>query len=69
MADAPTPGGDIGDGEDFEEPEENDEGLDGGIDKEPAADLNLALCDDDIDDDDEEDDDDEALMKARKLLQ
>ena len=40
MADAPTPGGDMGDGEDFEEPEENDDdGSDGDIDEELAAEL------------------------------
>ena len=51
MADELTPGGDIGDGEDFEEPEENDEeDPDGNIDEELAAELDLALGrDDDVD--------------------
>ena len=78
MADAPTPGGDIGDGEDFEEPEENDEeDPDGDIDEELAAELDLALGDDDVDEDDEEDDEseeedsedeDDEDAQARKLL-
>ena len=78
MADAPTPGGDIGDGEDFEEPEENDEeDQDGDIDEELAAELDLALGDDDVDEDDEEDDEseeedsedeDDEDAQARKLL-
>ena len=46
----PTPRGDVGDGEDFEEPEENDEEAPGGnIDEELAAELNLALGADDVD--------------------
>ena len=77
MADAPTPGGDIGDGED-EEPEENDdEDPDGDIDEELAAELDLALGDDDVDDDDEDEDEseeedsedeDDEDAQARKLL-
>ena len=76
MADAPTPG-DIGDGED-EEPDENDEDQDGDIDEELAAELDLALGDDDAEDDedDEEDeseeedseDEDDEDAQARKLL-
>ena len=47
MADAPTPGGDRGDGENDEEPEENDEEDPyGDINGELAAELDLALCDD-----------------------
>ncbi|KAF8798161.1 hypothetical protein BYT27DRAFT_7228749 [Phlegmacium glaucopus] len=77
MADAPTPGGDAGDGEDFEEPEENDEELDGDIDEELAAELDLALGDDDVDEDDEDEDEsededsedeDDEDAQARKLL-
>jgi transcription initiation factor TFIID subunit 7 len=76
MADAPTPGGDIGDGED-EEPEENEEeDPDGDIDEELAAELDLALGDDDVDEDDEDDeseeedseDEDDEDAQARKLL-
>jgi transcription initiation factor TFIID subunit 7 len=77
MADAPTPGGDIGDGED-EEPEENDdEEPDGDIDEELAAELDLALGDDDVDEDDDDDDEseeedsedeDDEDAQARKLL-
>jgi transcription initiation factor TFIID subunit 7 len=77
MADAPTPGGDIGEGDD-EEPEENDEeDPDGDIDEELAAELDLALGDDDVDDDDEEEDEseeedsedeDDEDAQARKLL-
>ena len=77
MADAPTPGGDVGDGDD-EEPEENDEeDPDGDIDEELAAELDLALGDDDVDDDDEEEeeseeedseDEDDEDAQARKLL-
>lgn len=77
MADAPTPGGDIGDGEDFDEPEENDEeDVDGDIDEELAAELDLALGDDDVEDDEEEDeseeedseDEDDEDAQVRKLL-
>jgi transcription initiation factor TFIID subunit 7 len=46
----PTPRGDLGDGENFEEPDENDEeDMGGNIDKELAAELNLALGADDVD--------------------
>ena len=46
----PTPRGDVGDGEDFEEPDENDEEDPGGdIDEELAADLDLVLGADDVD--------------------
>lgn len=78
MADAPTPGGDVGDGEEFEEPEENDEEEpDGDIDEELAAELDLALGDDDVDEDDEDEDEseeedsedeDDEDAQARKLL-
>ena len=76
IADAPTPGGDIGDGEDFEEPEDNDEEPDGDIDEELAAELDLALGDDEVDDEEDEDeseeedseDEDDEDAQARKLL-
>jgi len=77
IADALTPGGDIGDGEDFEELEENDEEPDGDIDEELAAELDLALGDDDVDEDDEDEDEseeedsedeDDEDAQARKLL-
>ena len=77
MADAPTPG-DIGDGEDEEPDENDDEDQDGDIDEELAAELDLALGDDDAEDDedDEEDeseeedseDEDDEDAQARKLL-
>ena len=71
---APTPGGDIWDGEDFEEPDENDEEDPGGdIDEELAADLDLALgarwwCwrGRKSEEDDSEEDDEDA--QARKLF-
>ena len=78
MADAPTPGGDIGDGEDSEEPENEEADLDEDIDEELAAELDLALGDGDEgdeDDDDDEDseeedseDDEDEDAQARKLL-
>ena len=75
--DAPTPGGDIGDG-DGDEGEADEVEPEGDIDEELAAELDLALGDDegadddedDDDDDDSEDDDDEDDEDAqeRKLL-
>ncbi|PFH54212.1 hypothetical protein AMATHDRAFT_72727 [Amanita thiersii Skay4041] len=83
MGDAPTPGGDGGDGED-EDGGDDDEGeeAEGDIDEELAAELDQALVDDDMDryGDDEEDeedeeseeedddDDDDEAVQARKLL-
>ena len=71
MADTPTLGGVIGDGEDFEEPEENDEpeeDPDGDIDGELAVEMDLALGDDEIDESEEEDSEDDEVAQARKLL-
>lgn len=75
--DAPTPGGDIGDGE-GDEAEADEVEPEGDIDEELAAELDLALGDDegadededDEDDDSEEDEDDEDDEDAqdRKLL-
>lgn len=80
MGDAPTPGADRGEGDEGDEEgdEEGEEG-DGDIDEELAAELDLALGDDDgdegdEDEDDEEseeeddDDDDDEVVQARKLL-
>lgn len=82
--DAPTPGGDLGDpdGEDGEEQSGSE--AEGDIDEELAAELDLALGDDDEtgqgddeeeeDDDDDDDeseedeDDDDEAVQARKLL-
>ena len=77
VGDAPTPGGDVGDGDDDEG--DDDEG-EGDIDEELAAELDLALGDEEeeADEDDEEDDDDESeeededdddeVVQARKIL-
>jgi len=77
--DAPTPGGDLGEGEGDDEGDEDDEG-DGDIDEELAAELDLALGDDEDQGDDEEDDEeddeseeddedeDDETVQARKLL-
>lgn len=74
--DAPTPGADLGDAEGDEEAEEAEQ--DGDIDEELAAELDLALNDEDEgaedDEDDEEDesededDDDDEEAQERKLL-
>ena len=78
LGDAQTPG-DLGDGDEYEG-EENDDEVEGDIDEELAAELDLALenedededgddedDDDDSDEDDSEDEDDEEVQ-ARKLL-
>jgi transcription initiation factor TFIID subunit 7 len=74
--DAGTPGGDLGEGD--EDEDEGDEEMEGDIDEELAAELDLALGDEDgnEDDEDEEDeseedeseDDDDEDVQARKLL-
>jgi transcription initiation factor TFIID subunit 7 len=77
--DAPTPGGELGEGDEEEEEEEEEE-AEGDIDEELAAELDLALGDeeeeaDDEEDDEEEDDseeddeeEDDETVQARKLL-
>lgn len=76
ISDAATPREDLGDGE---EDEEEGEEVEGDIDEELAAELDLALGDEDARDEDEEDDDDESEeedseddddedAQARKLL-
>lgn len=74
--DAGTPGGDLGEGD--EDEDEGDEEMEGDIDEELAAELDLALGDEDgnEDEEDEEDeseddeseDDDDEDVQARKLL-
>jgi len=75
ISDAATPREDLGDGEEDEEGEE----VEGDIDEELAAELDLALGDEDARDEDEEDEDDESEeedseddddedAQARKLL-
>lgn len=74
--DMPTPGGDLGMGDDDGE-EDDDEG-DGDIDEDLAAELDLALGDeeegveeydeDEESDEDDEDDDDDEAVQAKKLL-
>ena len=78
MGDAPTPGGDIGDGEDDED--DDDDEAEGDIDEELAAELDLALGDEDEegdeedeedeeeDSEEEDDDDDDEVVQARKIL-
>ncbi|TFK76340.1 hypothetical protein BDN72DRAFT_755805 [Pluteus cervinus] len=81
LSDAPTPGADDMDEEDDEEEEEEAEGPEGDIDEELAAELDLALGDDedggegddeddedDESDEDEDDDEDDDVVQARKLL-
>lgn len=76
LGDAPTPGGDLGDGD--EEGDEEEE--EGDIDEELAAELDLALGDEDDERDEEEeeeeeeseeeedDDEDDEDVQTRKLL-
>jgi transcription initiation factor TFIID subunit 7 len=78
LGDAPTPGGDVGDGDDDEG--DDDDEAEGDIDEELAAELDLALGDeeeegDEEDEEDEEDeseeedeDDDDEVVQARKIL-
>lgn len=78
LGDAATPGGDMGEGDEDEE-EGDEEEMEGDIDEELAAELDLALGDEEgggEDDEDEEDeseeddseDDDDEDVQARKLL-
>jgi transcription initiation factor TFIID subunit 7 len=80
LGDAQTPGNDLGDMED-EGDEEDEEGMEGDIDEELAAELDLALGDEEDeegegDDEDEEDeseededeDEDDDAVQARKLI-
>jgi transcription initiation factor TFIID subunit 7 len=77
VGDAPTPGGDVGDGDDDEG--DDDDEVEGDIDEELAAELDLALGDeeeaDEEEDEEEEDeseeedeDDDDEVVQARKIL-
>ncbi|KAI0086172.1 TAFII55 protein conserved region-domain-containing protein [Irpex rosettiformis] len=81
LGDMPTPGGDLGErDEDVDEGDEEGEEGDGDIDEDLAAELDLALGDDeegegdeeeeeeDESDDDDEDDDDDEAVQAKKLL-
>ena len=81
MGDMPTLGGDLGDrDEDGEEGDEDGDEGDGDIDEDLAAELDLALGDDeegegddedeeeDESDEDDEDDDDDEAVQAKKLL-
>lgn len=76
----PTPGGGVGERDDDGGDDENEEG-DGDIDEDLAAELDLALGDeeeggegddedeeDDESDEDDEDDDDDEAVQAKKLL-
>jgi len=80
VGDAPTPGADLGDGEDDDDDDDDDDEAEGDIDEELAAELDLALGDEEEeaeDEDDEEDEDDseeddededDEMVQARKLL-